>query len=134
MEPYFSDRKNLYNLTAQNVVKRKYVDVISARLCQFHMSAKNVNSRGLKMGQVGVSLKIMPTSPEVDLEAVKAKISESLKITDSKIEPLAFGLKSLTILIITPDKGGSGGTEEIEKTVRAVEGVESVEVDSVSVI
>ena len=83
------------------------------------------------MGKVGVSLKVMPTSIDVDMEKVKAAIAEKLKIEDAKIEPIAFGLKALKLLILTEDKGG---TDEIETTIKAIEGVADVEVESVSLI
>lgn len=83
------------------------------------------------MGNVAISLKIMPTSPDIDLEKIKNEISKTLKIQDSKIEPVAFGLNTLKILIITPDKGG---TEEIENKIKSIKGVAEVHVDSVTLI
>ncbi len=84
------------------------------------------------MGDVAISIKIMPTSPEVDLEKIKAEISSRVKIQDSKIEPLAFGLKVLTVLIVKPDTGG--GTEELENQINKIQGVESVEVEGVTLL
>ena len=83
------------------------------------------------MGKVAISLKIMPESPEVDLEQVKKAISSKMQIQDSKIEPLAFGLKQLKVLIIMADKGG---TEQAEKTIKSIKGVESVETESVTLV
>lgn len=82
------------------------------------------------MGNVAISLKIMPESPETDIEKIKDELSKILKIQDSKIEPIAFGLKALKILIIVPDKG----TEEIEKQIRNIDGVSEVEVESVTLV
>jgi elongation factor 1-beta len=78
------------------------------------------------MGNVAIALKIMPESPETDLEKIKSEISKKIKIQDSKIEPIAFGLKALKILVITQDKG----TEDIEKQIRTIKGVSDVEVES----
>lgn len=84
------------------------------------------------MGTVAIALKIMPESPDVDLNAIRQEISKFVKIQDAKIEPLAFGLSALKILLTTPDK--TGGTEEVEKKIRALEGVAEVEVESVTLI
>ncbi|MBU3904654.1 MAG: elongation factor 1-beta [Nanoarchaeota archaeon] len=85
------------------------------------------------MGDVGITIKIMPSSPEIDLEAVLNKIKEKYKIQDSKIEPIAFGLKSLTVLIIVPDKEGAD-TDPIQTYIQSVDGVESVEIVGVSLV
>lgn len=81
------------------------------------------------MGNVLVSIKIMPTSAEIDLEVIVKKIKENVQIQDYKIEEMAFGLKSLKILVITPD---AGGTDEIEGLINEIDGVESVEVEDVT--
>lgn len=82
------------------------------------------------MGNVAVSLKIMPESVETDLEKVKKEISKKIEIKDSKIEPLAFGLKTLKILVIVPDKE----FESLENKIRSVNGVSEVEVESSTLI
>lgn len=82
------------------------------------------------MGNVAVSLKIMPESPDTDLEKIKEEISKKIEVKDSKIEPLAFGLKVLKILIIVPDKG----LENIESEIKSINGVSEVEVESSTVI
>ena len=78
------------------------------------------------MGKVAVSLKIMPESPETDLEKVKAEIAKKVEVKDAKIEPLAFGLKALKILVIVPDSSMEG----IESEIRSVAGISEVEVES----
>ena len=82
------------------------------------------------MGNVAVSLKIMPESPDTDLEKLKEEISKKIEIKDSKIEPLAFGLNALKILIITPDKE----SENLISEIRSVNGVSEVEVESSTLI
>lgn len=83
------------------------------------------------MGKVGISIRIMPESPEINLDKILEKIKSSFRVEDSKTTPLAFGLKSLDILILTED---SGGTDKIEEFIRNINGVASVEVISVSLI
>jgi elongation factor 1-beta len=83
------------------------------------------------MGDVAVIIKIMPESPEVDLEALKVTIKEKLPGTmDMVVEPIGFGLSSLKVAIVVPDAEGS--TEEAEATLRTLEGVESAEIVSVT--
>ena len=83
------------------------------------------------MGKVGISLKIMPETPETSLAAILEKIKDKYQVEDAKETPVAFGLKSLDILILTEDKGG---TDEIEDYIKSVEGVNSIDIVSVSVI
>ncbi len=85
------------------------------------------------MGDAGIAIKVMPKSPEVNLEEVVNKIKEKYNVQDSKIEPLAFGLNTLKILIIIPDKEGAD-TDPIEKFIKEIDGVESVEIENVSLI
>ena len=82
------------------------------------------------MGNVAISFKIMPESPDVDLEKIKKEIGKKMEIKDSKIEPLAFGLSALRILIVVPDKEMG----DIENKIRSVEGVSEVEVESSTLI
>lgn len=82
------------------------------------------------MGNVAVALKIMPESPETDLEKVKAEISKKIKIQDAKIEPIAFGLNMLRILVIVPDKE----TGELENKIREVKGVSDIETESATLV
>jgi elongation factor 1-beta len=82
------------------------------------------------MGNVAISLKIMPESPDTDLEKIKEEIAKKIEIKDSKIEPLAFGLKALKILVVIPDKG----SENIENEIRTVSGVSEVEVESSTLV
>ena len=83
------------------------------------------------MGTVAVSIKVMPESPETDMEHVRQEIAKLVKVQDSKIEPIAFGLKALRILITTPD---TGGTEAVEKKIKSIKGVADVEVESVTLL
>lgn len=84
------------------------------------------------MAKVITTLKIMPTSPEVDLEKVKElalkKIEEFSGETETKtsIEPIAFGLKALNIIFVTDED--KGDTEVVEKSIAELEEVNSVEV------
>jgi elongation factor 1-beta len=82
------------------------------------------------MGKVAVSLKIMPESPDVDLEAVKNEIAKKIQLNDAKIEPLAFGLNMLKILVVVPDSS----MDNLENEIKSVKGVSEVEIESSTLI
>ena len=81
------------------------------------------------------TFKLMPESLDVDLTALKEKIKtmDNIgEIRDFKEEPIAFGLKSLSVLTLIGDEGGL--TDEIETTLKALDGVQSVENVGVTLI
>ena len=83
------------------------------------------------MGSVAVILRVMPESPEVDLEKLKKALKEKLPgIQDIKEEPIGFGLKALTLASIVNDAGGE--TDAIEAKLNAVPGVERAEIVEVT--
>ncbi|MBX0321489.1 elongation factor 1-beta [Halomicroarcula sp. F13] len=85
------------------------------------------------MGKVAAKIKIMPQSPEVDLDDLQERLEGSLpegaKIKGFERDDVAFGLVALLPTVIVPDD--AGGTEAVEEAFSGVDGVESVEVDSV---
>ncbi|PSP79738.1 elongation factor 1-beta [Halobacteriales archaeon QS_1_68_20] len=85
------------------------------------------------MGKVAANMKVMPQSPEVDLDALQERLEQSLpegaKINGFEREDVAFGLVALLPTVIVPDD--AGGTEAVEESFSGVEGVESVEVGEV---
>ena len=82
------------------------------------------------MGMVAISLKVMPASLDVNLETVKAKIAKTVEVKDAKLEPIAFGLKALRLLVVAKDVG----TEVIEQKIRAIDGVADVVVESATLL
>ncbi|MBW6451124.1 MAG: elongation factor 1-beta [DPANN group archaeon] len=84
------------------------------------------------MGKVATTFKIMPTSPEVDMNNLISKVSEIMKIQDSKIEPIAFGLNSLTVMFVTEDS--DGGIGELEDKINQIEEISDVELVSSTLI
>ena len=84
------------------------------------------------MANAIVTVKIMPTSPEVDLEAVEKKVLEEIKAfagegdTKSEIQPVAFGLNSLSIIFIMDESLGS--PDVLAEKVEEIEGVNSAEI------
>ncbi|WP_232685867.1 elongation factor 1-beta [Halobacterium zhouii] len=85
------------------------------------------------MGKVAAVLKVMPDSPEADLDELQERLSESLpegaKINGTDTDEVAFGLTALLATVIVPDD--AGGTEAVEDAFGNVEGVESVSVEEV---
>ncbi len=82
------------------------------------------------MGNVAVSMKIMAESAEVDLNKVKDEIAKRVKVQDFKLEPIAFGLKCLKILVVVPDEKG----EKISEEIKNIKGVGDVEVESATLV
>ena len=84
------------------------------------------------MGTAALKIRIMPESPESDLEAIKEKIT-SLAISHNKVlvhrieeEEIAFGLRAIIITLVWP--------EELEQSVIEDEFAKVPEVNSVQVI
>ncbi|MCR4327365.1 MAG: elongation factor 1-beta [Nanoarchaeota archaeon] len=77
----------------------------------------------------GAKYKLMPTSPEVDMEKLEVeakKIVESFGGTNKEysIEPIAFGLKALVVFFFYPD---DKNTEGLEKEFEKIEEVASAQ-------
>jgi elongation factor 1-beta len=85
------------------------------------------------MGKVAAQLKVMPQSPEVDLDALQERLESALpegaKISRVDRDDVAFGLVALLPTVIVPD--GAGGSDAVEEAFSEVEGVESVSVKEV---
>ncbi|MCJ7450832.1 MAG: elongation factor 1-beta [Candidatus Nanohaloarchaeota archaeon QJJ-9] len=81
------------------------------------------------MGKIGVVLKLMPESPEEDLEKIKSEAKERVDVEDIGEEDVAFGLTAIKVSTIVED--AEGGTDEVEETLLEIEGVQSVEVDDI---
>jgi len=82
------------------------------------------------MGSVNFKLKIMPSSPEVDLEEIKEKLkikieSEGGKGTSFEEEPIAFGLKAIILGFLWPEEKEF---EPVENQLSKIEDVNSVQV------
>ncbi len=83
------------------------------------------------MGKVAMSIRVMPSGADVDMEKVGEEIKKRLEVKDLKIEPIAFGLKALKVLVLVDD---SEGSEKIEEVISSVDGVGKIEVDSVTLV
>jgi elongation factor 1-beta len=83
------------------------------------------------MGNVAVIARVMPDSPEVNLDELKKALKEKLPgIQEIREEPIGFGLKALKLVAIINDAGGE--TDAIEKSLSEVAGVERAEIIEVT--
>lgn len=90
------------------------------------------------MAVVVATVKIMPESPEADLDKIKKEAQKIIqRFTGRKdprdqkteIEPIAFGLKALKIMFTMDEAKGS--PDQIEDKVKAIKEVQSFEVTDV---
>jgi elongation factor 1-beta len=85
------------------------------------------------MGKVAAEIKVMPESPEVDLDGLQDRLEQVLpegaKINGFNRDDVAFGLVALLPTVVVPDE--AGGTDAVEEAFTEVEGVESVSVENV---
>ncbi len=109
----------------------------TAEKLQQNTNAMTVDSqdqinRGKKMAKAIITFKLMPESPEIDLEPIKAKALEIAKEAgaigemQSKIEPIAFGLKAVIVLAMYEVEGTE--FDQIAEKMGKQEGVQSSEV------
>jgi elongation factor 1-beta len=98
----------------------------------FPTSARNADSGDREeMGSVAVIMRVMPESPEVDLEQLKTALKQKLPgIQDMKIEPIGFGLKAIKFAAIINDAGGE--TDALETSLSSIPGVERAEIIEVT--
>lgn len=82
------------------------------------------------MGEVIITLKIMPKNIEIDLSFIENKargiIEKFGKFVSKEVLPVAFGLKQLNI-IFTLDENKAEMLDAIENKLKEIEGVNSVE-------
>lgn len=81
------------------------------------------------MGEVAVTIQVMPKDAEVDLNQLIEKIREVIEVESINREPVAFGLESLNVMTVIPD--ASGGTDKIEDDIMDLDGVQNVNVTDV---
>ena len=84
------------------------------------------------MADVIIKLKVMPISPEVDLDNLQKFCEDKIKSFGAKIihsinqEPVAFGLKALIFTFLNDEKHGD--MEALETAIKQSEDVASAEV------
>ena len=83
------------------------------------------------MGTLAIKIKLMPTSPEVNLEEIKEKAKEVIASKEGKNcffeeEPIAFGLKAIIAIFTLDEK--TGDSDGVEKTLSEIEHVNSSQI------
>lgn len=85
------------------------------------------------MAKAIVTIKIMPESPDVDLDAISKLAEEKINSFAGESaekrfeqEPVAFGLKALKITFVMDEDIGS--TDPVEQEIATIAGVNSVDV------
>jgi elongation factor 1-beta len=83
------------------------------------------------MGSVAVIVRVMPESPDVNLDELKKALKQKLPgIQDMREEPIGFGLKAIKLAAVVNDAGGE--TDAIEQLLNEIPGVERAEVIEVT--
>lgn len=84
------------------------------------------------MADVVITIKIMPESPDVDLDNLTEKALGKIKtytgMDNNKVEQeaMAFGLKALKIMFVMDES--KGATDPLEEDLNKITGIASVEV------
>lgn len=82
------------------------------------------------MGEVIIKMKVMPEGTETDIDNLldkckKAADNQEAKIHDQEVQPVAFGLKAL-ILLMTIDE--DRGISDLEEEIEGIDKVSTIEV------
>ena len=86
------------------------------------------------MADVVVTVKVMPDSPERNIEHLKAAIDKVMikygRIYKRGVQPIAFGINAIVYSIIMKEQ--EGGTEPVEAELKKIDGVGDVQVTDVT--
>mgnify|MGYP001596390253 FL=1 len=84
------------------------------------------------MAKVVITLKVMPDSPDADLNKIEKEVIKEIKKfagdTENKIEiePVAFGLKALKIIFVSDES--KSNLDNLENNIKLINHVNSVEI------
>jgi len=82
------------------------------------------------MGQIVAAYDLMPESTDVDLESIVGTIAnvvpKGVKVLESSILPVAFGLKKINVGFSIDDTDETIGGD-LEKALSSIPGIENVE-------
>lgn len=137
MKPYFTDARNAGPLDISTNVNADLKDLKLINILYYDLFIMELNdfnvSEVMNMGEVVATIKIMPESPDVDLEKIKEDIIQSIpegaEFHKIEEEPIAFGLVALKVMVVVGDS--EGGTEKVEENLSNVKNISSVEVEDV---
>ena len=85
------------------------------------------------MGQIAATYDLMPESADVPLDSIvktiEGKLPAGVKLLETKIEPIAFGLKKIVVGVLIDDSKESVGTD-LDNALMGLKGIENVECTS----
>lgn len=85
------------------------------------------------MGNVLITFRIMPESPETDVEGLLDSLeARKGQLQCAEKEPIAFGLVALKASFIVEEEGGAAS--KMEEALRGIDGVKGVETISVTLV
>ena len=88
------------------------------------------------MGEVALKYRLMPESPDSDIEAIVSKIPgvlpDDANFGAHEVKPFAFGLKAIMIAIIGIDR--EGFATEVENGLNSLSGIQTVILEEQSLI
>ncbi len=89
------------------------------------------------MGQIAAGSDLMPESTDIDLEGVISQLPgvlpEGVKLLETKILPVAFGLMKVNAGFLIDDSDEEVGSK-LENALRSIPGIENVECVSNTVV
>ena len=88
------------------------------------------------MGEVALKYRLMPESPDSDIDAIVAdipgKLPEDANLGAYEVKPFDFGLKAIMIAIIGIDRDGFA--TEVENGLNDLKGIQTVVLEEQSLI
>ena len=88
------------------------------------------------MGEVALKYRLMPESPDSDIDNINSKISEVIPDDGSlgahEVKPFAFGLKAIMVAILGIDRDGFA--TEVEDALNGLPEVQTVVLEEQSLI
>lgn len=82
------------------------------------------------MSRVLVKLRLLPASPETDLDELERVLKERIKPVRLEREPIGFGLVALHVFTLVSDAAGE--VERLESKLKQLKGCGEVEVMELS--
>jgi len=90
----------------------------------------------INMGEVALKYRLMPESPDSDIEAIVSEIPgvlpDDANFGAHEVKPFAFGLKALMIAIVGIDRDGFA--TEVEEGLNSIEEIQTVILEEQSLI
>lgn len=83
------------------------------------------------MGEVIVSIKVMPRDIDVNLDDLERKIKSLISPERIERRPVAFGIVAIHVTKFVPDEGG-GLVDKLEEKLKSIQEVGEIEVVEVT--